>query len=196
MKFVLGITGGIASGKSTVSSYLASKGVKIIDADKISRDIMKKGKPAYDIVMREFPACVKEGQIDRRALGNIVFNDECELKKLNSITHSLIVKDIKRLLCERGDLFAIDAALLFETRLNVLCDRVLCITAPLDLRISRIMKRDGLTKEEAVSRINSQMPDEERTPLCDYVINSDMRIDELYKEADKIFDMMIKELNK
>ena len=193
MRFVVGITGGIASGKSTVSSYLDSRGVDIIDADKISRNIIKKVKPAYDIVMREFPRCVKEGQIDRRTLGNIVFHDEQQLLKLNRITHPLIIEEIRHLLNKDEGLFALDAALLFETGLNELCDKVICVTAPNELRIKRIMKRDGLEKEEAIARIKSQMPEEKRMELCDYVINSDKDIGDLYREVETIFDKMLKE---
>lgn len=193
MRFVVGITGGIASGKSTVSSYLDSRGVQIIDADKISRNIMKKGKPAYDIVMREFPRCVKEGQIDRRTLGNIVFHDEQQLLKLNRITHPLIIEEIRHLLNKDEGLFVLDAALLFETGLNELCDKVICVTAPNELRIKRIIKRDGLEKEEAIARIKSQMLDEKRMELCDYVINSDKDIGDLYREVETIFDKMLKE---
>ena len=193
MRFVVGITGGIASGKSTVSSYLDSRGVQIIDADKISRNIMKKGKPAYDIVMREFPRCGKEGQIDRRTLGNIVFHDEQQLLKLNRITHPLIIEEIRHLLNKDEGLFVLDAALLFETGLNELCDKVICVTAPNELRIKRIIKRDGLEKEEAIARIKSQMLDEKRMELCDYVINSDKDIGDLYREVETIFDKMLKE---
>lgn len=83
--------------------------------------------------------------------------------------------------------------MLFETGLNELCDKVICVTAPNELRIKRIMKRDGLEKEEAIARIKSQMPEEKRMELCDYVINSDKDIGDLYREVETIFDKMLKE---
>ena len=192
-KRVLGITGAIASGKSTLSAHLKERGLSVIDADKISKGILKEGKSAYDIVMREFPECVIEGTIDRRALGNIVFSDAKQLKKLNAITHPLIVEEITEQVQSCAGHCAIDAPLLFETGLQSLCDEVWCVYAPEDVRIDRICKRDGLTPDEAKLRIHSQMSDAVRLKLADRTFDSSRGLDEFLSEADSALDDFVKE---
>ncbi len=177
-KYVLGITGGIASGKSTLSKLLSSRGVKIIDADVISAGILNKGSGAYDKVREAFPQCFIGDELNRRALGNIVFNDKIQLKKLNEITHPAIINEIvKKVQCNEG-IVCIDAALLFETGLNEHCDSVWCTFAPDEVRIQRIMDRNGLSYDEAKARVESQMTDEKRLSLSDLAIDTTVEWDE------------------
>ena len=192
MKRVLGITGGIASGKSTLSAHLKKRGFKLIDADEISRNILKKGEEAYDIVMKEFPECVRGGEIDRRVLGNIVFNDDAQLMRLNGITHPRIVRRIVDEAGKSDGPCVIDAALLFETGLDDVCDEVWCVCAPEELRVERICRRDGLTPEEARMRISSQMSDAERARRCDRIFDSSLPLERFLAWADAAADEFLK----
>ncbi|MEQ2129838.1 dephospho-CoA kinase [Caldanaerobacter subterraneus KAk] len=174
---VVGLTGGIGSGKSTVSGILAKLGAKIIDADLVSREIMEKGKEAYNEIVDCFGKEIldKEGNIDRKKLGSIVFSDKEKLKRLNEITHPKIIDKIKKMIEEEKDkdkVIVIDAALLIETGLYKLVDEVWLVVVDIDTQIRRVMERDGFSCEEALKRIKSQMPLEEKIKYADFIINN------------------------
>ena len=174
---VVGLTGGIGSGKSTVSGILAKLGAKIIDADLVSREIMEKGKEAYNEIVDCFGKEIldKEGNIDRKKLGSIVFSDKEKLKRLNEITHPKIIDKIKKMIEEEKDknkVIVIDAALLIETGLYKLVDEVWLVVVDIDTQIKRVMERDGFSCEEALKRIKSQMPLEEKIKYADFIINN------------------------
>ncbi|MDI3518628.1 MAG: dephospho-CoA kinase [Caldanaerobacter sp.] len=174
---VVGLTGGIGSGKSTVSGILAKLGAKIIDADLVSREIMEKGKEAYNEIVDCFGKEIldKEGNIDRKKLGSIVFSDKEKLKRLNEITHPKIIDKIKKMIEEEKDkdkVIVIDAALLIETGLYKLVDEVWLVVVDIDTQIKRVMERDGFSYEEALKRIKSQMPLEEKIKYADFIINN------------------------
>ncbi|MEW9081456.1 dephospho-CoA kinase [Caldanaerobacter subterraneus] len=174
---VVGLTGGIGSGKSTVSEILAKLGAKIIDADLVSREIMEKGKEAYNEIVDCFGKEIldKEGNIDRKKLGSIVFSDKEKLKRLNEITHPKIIDKIKKMIEEEKDkdkVIVIDAALLIETGLYKLVDEVWLVVVDIDTQIKRVMERDGFSCEEALKRIKSQMPLEEKIKYADFIINN------------------------
>ena len=141
MKFILGVTGGTGSGKSTVCEYLKEKGAKIIDADIVAREIVMKGKPALFEIEEAFGSDVlfSDGSLDRKKLGKIVFASSEKLNILNGITHKYIIEEIKNRVSESDEnLVIIDAALLFETELFKLCHKTVAVTADKKEREKRI----------------------------------------------------------
>ncbi|AEF17629.1 Dephospho-CoA kinase [Thermoanaerobacterium xylanolyticum LX-11] len=176
---VIGLTGGIASGKSTVSSILKSLGAVIIDADVVSREIMIKGTETYNILISVFGREIlrKDGEIDRRKLGNLVFADKEKLNKLNEITHPEIIKRIKDIIEEerkkgKEKAIVLDAALLIEMKLFNMVDEVWLVVVDKKTQIRRLMKRDNLSYKDALNRIKSQMSIEDKMKYADFIINN------------------------
>lgn len=176
---VIGLTGGIASGKSTVSSILKSLGAVIIDADVVSREIMIRGTETYNILVSVFGKEIlrKDGEIDRRKLGNLVFADKEKLNKLNEITHPEIIKKIKDIIEEerkkgKEKAIVLDAALLIEMKLFNMVDEVWLVVVDKKTQIRRLMKRDNLSYKDALNRIRSQMSIEDKMKYADFIINN------------------------
>ncbi|GFN22456.1 MAG: dephospho-CoA kinase [Thermoanaerobacteraceae bacterium] len=176
---VIGLTGGIASGKSTVAGILASLGARVIDADKIAREVVEPGKPAWEEIKSVFGEeyLRPDGTVDRRALGSLVFQDPEAREKLNAITHPRIKEEIARRLeaCRREDpagVVVVEAALLLEAGMERTVDEVWVVTAPEEVRLKRLMERDNLSREEARRRIKAQWPEEERLRFASRVIDT------------------------
>lgn len=153
MRFVLGLTGVSGAGKSVAAEHFKKRGAFVIDADKISRDITKKGGIAVPEIEKAFPEAVTDGVIDRKKLGSIVFNDSEKLKILNKITHKYIMKIIKELAEPNNGFIVIDAPVLYEAGADALCDKVMVIDAPDEVKIKRIMARDNIDRARAKERI-------------------------------------------
>ena len=185
---VIGLTGGIASGKSTVSVYLAHKGVKIIDADKISREICEPGQPGYIKIVQEFGSgyLKADGSLNRRELGKLVFSDPKKLSVLEGLLHPLIEKEIKKQIDGAAGPVVIDAPLLHKAGLEKICSEVWVVTAPDDLRIKRILERDGITEQEAQKRLESQIPQAELAKNADFVFVNSGKPQELYRQIDEV----------
>ena len=185
---VIGLTGGMASGKTTVSAYLAQKGIKVIDADQISREICEKGEPGYSAVIREFGNgfLMEDGTLDRRALGRHVFSDTAALEKLEEILHPLIIERVKQEIADACGTVVVDAALLHKAGLHSICSEVWVVCADEKTRIKRIVQRDGLTEEEAIGRIMHQPSLEELQTIADVVITNDGETAELYHRIDEV----------
>lgn len=176
-KFVVGITGGIASGKTVMTDILASLGEYIIDADVVSRKTQEFVKPQ---LMSAFPDCFDGGELNRVALRNRVFSNKEELEKLNAITHPAIEGEMSRLIgeSERSLVFVV-APILFETGWSKLCDYVVCVTAGGENRIERLKKRNNtITDEVARAIVAAQMSDEERERRSDEVVFNDGTIEQ------------------
>ncbi len=191
MTRIIGLTGGIASGKSTVSEELKKSGIEIIDADAISRTLLEINGPAYAEVAAAFPQYIlADGAVDRRALGAHVFSQEDALRKLNAITHPIIVSEVqKRALAAEGCVI-IDAPLLIEVGLDKICEEIWLITADRETRIQRIIARNGLTREEAADRIDRQMPEEEKRRYAHRVIENNGSMEMLYEEIGKLKEIL------
>lgn len=182
---IIGLTGGIGSGKSTVSDILKEQGIPVVDGDRIAREVVEPHRPAYDEVVRVFGTEVlqRDGTLNRKRIGEIVFSDPEKLSVLNSITH----KEIYRVILERLEslketgttLVFLDVALLFETGFDQLTDRVWVVDAPDAVRVERIQKRDGLREEEILKRIQSQMSREMRNTKGDLVLDNSKGREEL-----------------
>lgn len=193
-----GLTGGIASGKSTVSNRFRQLGAYIVDADEISRHGLDVGTECYEKTVATFGRNIllQDGQVDRRKLGAIVFSNEAEREKLNAIIHPYVRKRMEELSQAIWDsnpqgLILWDVPLLFENGLHKLVQKTVVVTAPEELRIQRMALRNGFTREEALSRIRSQMPEEEKVKLADYVIDNSGDLMSLYEQVDSIYGKLI-----
>ncbi|HHY03867.1 MAG TPA: dephospho-CoA kinase [Thermoanaerobacterales bacterium] len=196
---VIGLTGGIASGKSTVSMYLKSKGAVIIDADKIARQIMQKGKPAWNEIILHFGKDIltDKNEIDRKRLGKQVFSDKRKLSLLNSITHPKIINEIEKQLknFEKNNksVVVIDAPLLLETGLDVLVDEVWLVVVDEQTQLKRLISREeDLGVDEAYARIKSQMSLQDKKKLADRLIDNSGTIGETKEQLDKIWEEVVK----
>ncbi|MCH5350837.1 MAG: dephospho-CoA kinase [Clostridiales bacterium] len=170
---IAGLTGGIASGKTVAAEALKSAGFYVVDADEVSRALTARGTPAEKELMLLFPSTVKKGALDRKALRELISTDESARRKLNAYTHPLIIDEIKKNIASHGTPAIISAPLLFETALSSLCDRIVCVTAPREVRIKRIIERDGVSRSAAYAIISAQIPDCYRATLADYCVPSD-----------------------
>lgn len=175
---IVGLTGGIATGKSVVAGELKRLGAHIIDADKIAREVVEPGKRAYDEIVKEFGPGVLEpgGALDRKALGKIVFSDPAALEKLGSMTHPRIRERIKeeagRLSAQGDSIIVLDVALLIETGVKYEVEKIIVVFAEKEQQIQRLMDRDGLSRSEAEKRVSIQMDIKEKLKYADYVIDN------------------------
>ena len=175
---VVGLTGGIACGKTTVSDVLRGLGVPIVDADRIARDVVEPGSPVLDAIAREFGPGVlgPDGRLDRAALGRLVFGDAAARARLNALTHPAIRERSGAALAEaaaRGAPIAVyDAALILENGLGGAVDALVVVAIPEPLQIERLVARDGITRDEALARIRAQMPLAEKVARADWVIDN------------------------
>ncbi|MBJ7910255.1 dephospho-CoA kinase [Bacillus anthracis] len=179
MTVVIGLTGGIASGKSTVSQMFRELSIPVIDADIIAREVVEKGKPAYNKIAEVFGTEVlqEDGELDRPKLGSVVFYNEEKRLQLNKIVHPAVREEMNRqkemYIKEGMQAVVLDIPLLFESKLTSLVDRVLVVAVKPHTQLERLMKRNNFSEEEATARIQSQMPLEEKVKNADEVINND-----------------------
>jgi dephospho-CoA kinase len=191
---LVGLTGGIASGKSVVAARLAGHGAVVVDADRIAREVVEPGTPALARIAEEFgPGVIAaDGTLDRAALGAQVFSDPQKLALLNSITHPAIRELSQRRFREAGEadpdaVVIYDVPLLTDARGAEEFDVVVVVSAPEDVRIERMVAHRGMSLEEATRRIRSQVPEEQRLALADIVIESGGTLDETLSRADEVW---------
>lgn len=189
---VVGLTGGIASGKSLVAHYLKELGAKLIDADEISREIVRPGMPAYQEILQVFGKGIlnQDGTIDRKGLGKVVFSNPELLKRLNEITHPRILEEVRRRIGEAKKdqaIIVVDVALLFEVGLHREMDRVIVAYVDKETQIKRLMERDGLTEGEARLRLSAQMPLEEKLKYAHFIIDNSIGMEETRRQVEEVF---------
>ena len=170
---IIGITGGTGCGKTTALKAFAELGGLVLDCDQIYHQLLKTDKALLQSIEQHFPGTVQNGELDRKKLGSIVFSDEEKLKQLSTITHQAVKQEVLRALQGGHKAVAIDAIGLFEGGLAELCDTTVAVTAPEECRVSRLMAREGITAEYALSRIRAQRPQEEFVKLCQYRLHND-----------------------
>ncbi|KRQ88127.1 Dephospho-CoA kinase [Caloramator mitchellensis] len=191
---IVGLTGGIASGKSTVSEFLKQRGFPVLDADKIAREIVQSGSDVLKILVREFgdEILLESGELNRSKLRNIVFNDKNKLNRLNEITHPEIRKRLNEQIIEYKKygfkLIIVDAALLIEAKFYELVDIIILVYVDLNTQIERLIKRDNISKDDAFKIINSQMKLEEKIKYADYIIDNTKDFEYTKMQVNKIIN--------
>ncbi len=191
---VVGLTGQTGSGKTTVCDVFSSNGFSVINADMIARKVVEKGKPCLEDIRDFFGSDVIsiDGTLDRKKLASMVFTDKSQLEILNSITYpyitSEILRTIKRFSSEGRKLILLDAPTLFESRADDFCELIISVISRDDLRKARIMERDGITEEEAVNRMNSQLEEEFFRNNSDFIIKNNSDALNLYYVAKEVSD--------
>lgn len=174
---IIGITGGSGCGKTTLLNLIRDRGGLVLDCDAIYHELLKTDKALLAAIAQRFPGTVEQGELNRKKLGSTVFSDKNALLDLNKITHSAVKKEVLRRLESKPSLAAIDAIALFEGELAELCHVTVAVTAPMDARVQRLMKRDGISEEYARSRIAAQHSDAWFGEKCDYVLCNDGKLD-------------------
>ncbi|HON37351.1 MAG TPA: dephospho-CoA kinase [Deltaproteobacteria bacterium] len=176
---VAGLTGGIATGKSTVSALFASFGAAVIDADLIAREVVARGSPAWEKIVEHFGTGVlrQDGELDRERLGGIIFSDAAQKDVLNRIVHPEVFREMDRRIRKLGEenrakVVICDVPLLIETGMHNGFDEVILVYVPEPLQIKRLMDRDGISRDEALRKVRAQMPIEEKRAYATIVIDN------------------------
>ena len=196
MTRIIGLTGGIGSGKSTVSQYLAKLGAVIIDADKVGHEAYSPNTDAWRKLVKTFGNRIltSDNTIDRKKLGAIVFGNPEELARLNAIIHPQITKIVKKRIDDyrrKGiNVIVLDAPVLFEANAKSLVDEVWVVVADEAAVIKRTLARTGLLEEQVRSRIHSQMSNEERIKRAQVVIHNDGTMQELRKKVKELWEQI------
>jgi dephospho-CoA kinase len=198
--FIIGLTGGIGSGKTTVCDMIRAKGAAVVHADLVGHEVYRRGTAVWDEVVTAFGRDVltSDGEIDRRKLGAIVFADPEARRRLNAITHP----PMRRLMAARLDelrrqgerVAVLEAALLIEADWVDLTDEVWLTLAPPAVAAQRLMERSGLSREEAKARIASQLSNEERLEHADVVIDTDCSLAEVGRRVDELWEGLMARL--
>lgn len=189
---LVGLTGGIASGKSTFSALLRSRGVPVVDADTLSRQVVAPGAPALARIAEAFgaQALLPDGSLDRRWLGARVFADPGERRRLEAITHPAIreamVEEVGRLAAADHALAFYDVPLLYEVGLEGLVESVVVVWTPRAVQVERLIRRDALPAPEAEARLGAQLPLDEKAARADFVIANDGPPEALAAKADHL----------
>jgi dephospho-CoA kinase len=175
---IIGLTGGIASGKSTVANMMKELSLPVVDADLIAREVVGIGQPAYQKIIDTFGEEVlsSDGNLDRAYLGSIVFNNEVKRKQLNEIVHP----EVRKMMLQQAEQYiksgkktvVLDIPLLFESKLTYLVEKTILVYVDLEVQLERLMSRNELTEQEAAARIKSQIPLKDKVALSDEVIDN------------------------
>lgn len=191
---IIGITGSIACGKSTVSNYLKSKGYIVIDADKIGHEALDDDYVKEKLIVAFGNEILEDNKINRQKLGELVFGSSSNLNVLNSIVHPEIRKKILEKIDKNNDkeLIFIDVALLFEAKFDDLVDKIIVVYVDENTQLTRLMKRNSISKKEALSRIVSQMSPIEKAKLGDYTVNNNLDVINTYEQVDKVLSELKK----
>ncbi|MBG9980884.1 dephospho-CoA kinase [Facklamia sp. DSM 111018] len=196
MPYRIALTGGIATGKSTVAKYLRSKGYQVIDTDQIARKVVKPGSPGLEALVVNFGSEILDdsGELHRKKLAEKVFSDKQLLNQLNEIMHPLIFNELeKQIQLYAEPIIFIEVPLLYETEKSADYDEVWLIYASHRLQLKRLMSRDLLSEALAKDRIHSQWPIEDKVKWADRVISSETTIQQMHEQVD---DALQKVLNK
>ena len=196
---VIGLTGNIGSGKSTVAQLLSERGATIVDADVLARRAVERGTPAYDKIVRRWGTAVlaPDRQLDRAALRRVVFSDQAQLEELNRTVHPEVERLRQRLLedaRQRGDRIVVcDIPLLFEKHMAHNFDRIILVDAPRPLRLERLVRDRGLRETEAMDMIAAQMPAELKRAGADFIIENDSTLNTLEERVAEVWTHLVQE---
>lgn len=192
----IGLTGGIGSGKSTIARRLADHGAVIIDADVVAREVVEPGTSALSEIVACFGTHVlnSEGTLNRAALGDLVFTDERARQQLNAIVHPAVQERTRQLFTEapQGSVVVYDVPLLVETENEYKFDAIIVASAPEHIRAERLMEHRGMLESEALARIQSQAPEEDRLKIASHVIDTSGDITHTYAQVDALWAELTK----
>ncbi|MPQ26305.1 dephospho-CoA kinase [Bacillus paralicheniformis] len=194
MTLVIGLTGGIASGKSTVAQMFQQCGITVVDADVIAKEAVEQGMPAYQKIAETFGQGVllETGDIDRRKLGEIVFTNEEKRMQLNAIVHpevrKMMIKQRDEAIRAGEQFVVLDIPLLYESGLEHLTNKVIVVWVPMELQLERLMKRNRLTEDEALNRIHAQHSLDEKKKKADAVIDNSGSLKDTEAQLDQLLD--------
>lgn len=203
---LVALTGGIATGKSVVARILKEKGCYIQNADQLAHELMQPETSVWENLVAHFGPSILNfnGTIDRAKLAAIVFRDEEERDYLNKITHPAIMEKIKLTISQlkqeqKHDIYVTEAALVIESGLQDFYDRLVLTHCKKEIQLARLMNRNGLTEEEALLRLNSQLPDEKKMPFAHYLIDTSGSIEETIEQTERLYlrlyqDAMMKKI--
>ncbi|MCM1367967.1 MAG: dephospho-CoA kinase [Roseburia sp.] len=186
-KTVIGLTGGIASGKTVASDALGALGFSVVDADVISRALTAHGSAVEKEITDMFPCADANGALDRKALRAVIAADPAAREKLNAFLHPHIISAVKAEVAAARSPVVLSAPLLFETGLDRLCGCTVCVVCPREKRIERVILRDGTDRQSAAAVVDMQTPDEARAAAADYVLSSDTDLDKFKSAVAEMF---------
>ena len=198
--YIIGLTGGIGTGKSEAAKFLASLGAVHLDADAISHELTKPGGEALEPIRAEFGEGVfrEDGTLDRQALAQITFSDPARKRALEAILHPRIQRDlmrgIDRAAEEGAKVVILDVPLLFETGMDALCDETWVLSADAETQVARVMMRDRVERELVEARIQNQMPAEEKEKLATQVIPTERPMEKTQAELAALYQQVLKRL--
>lgn len=197
MAIIIGLTGGIATGKSTVSQFFKEAKIEVIDTDIIAREVVEIGTPGYQELLEAFSdeIILPTKHINRKKLASIVFNDKIQLNRLNNIIHPYVKKEVKKRIEQftllNHQIIVVDVPLLFESGFESLVDFVIVVYADDDVQIQRCVNRDKISEKEAKLRIDAQMPLSQKVGLADYVIKNNYSILDTKIQFNEILDKIL-----
>lgn len=193
-KLRVAITGGIGSGKSVFCKFLTDKNYTVISADNLAKEILIKDSLVKKQICDAFGAeAYKDGELNKKFLANVVFSDYENLLVMNSIVHPVVIKETQKLMdndLKKNNLVFVEAALIYEAEMEDLFDYVVLIKAENSVKIERIRERDKVSEDDVVKRQESQIPDEEKTDVADFVFENNGTLDELKSKADFLLNLL------
>lgn len=197
---LIGLTGGIGSGKTLVANFLKEFGAIVIDTDEIAREIVNPGEEAYFEIVETFgkDILLPNKEIDRKKLGEMIFSSEDARQKLNAICHPRIMKEVAKRVSQYSpnDIIFLVVPLLIEEKMQSFVDKIWLVKADKEIQLERILKRDNLTPQEAQARINSQMPTQEKEKFADVIIDNNGSFDNTKKQVEYLFKKLIEEIRR
>ena len=189
----IGITGGIASGKTTITTILSKLGAKILSADVIAKKVMMKGTDEYDDIVAHFGEEIldQKKEIDRAKLGEIIFENDTERHLLNNLTHPKIIEIIEAEMKDsiEGDMVAVEVPLLVEADMILMFDRIIVVTTTPETQLERLLEK-GLSEKEALKRIRAQVSNEERYLYADYIVINKSNYENLRKDVEDLYSKL------
>lgn len=195
---LVGLTGGIGSGQSTVAAMMEKLGAKIINADKVAKKIIEHDHEVRSDIKSAFGRSVvtRRGGINRKVLANIAFNDAKKTAALNKIVHPRMVSNVideieKSRESRRFPVIALDAALIFEIQLEQMFDQIVVVSSQKNLRLSRVSERDGMAEADILARMARQIPLQEKVKWADHVIHNNGNLEQLEKKVKKVYDLLL-----
>lgn len=193
MTKIIGVTGGIGSGKTTIINYIESKGFVVYIADDAGKKVMQQPEVIRKInLLFNNEVLLEDGFLNRSKIASMVFNNKALLKKLNDIVHPAVQLDFENFVAENQSQALIfkESAVLFESGSYKNCDATLLITAPLEERIRRVMKRDTITEEDVLNRMKNQMSDDDKAKMATYIVENNI-VTEAFKSIDEILSKIL-----